>query len=78
MRHWLMKSEPDEVSIDDLVRGTGLHAPARLDWGLALMALTLPVNGVVGWYLVRTVEGCNYRVHCRGSSAETSGQLARG
>jgi cation diffusion facilitator family transporter len=41
-------------AIDDLVRGTGLHAPARLDWGLALIALTLPVNGIVGWHLIRT------------------------
>jgi cation diffusion facilitator family transporter len=38
---------------DDLIRGTQL-ALGRLDWGLALMALTLPVNGLVGWYLVRT------------------------
>ena len=38
---------------DDLIRGTQLEF-GRLDWGLALMALTLPVNGVVGWYLVRT------------------------
>ena len=38
---------------DDLIRGTEL-AQSRLDWGLALMALTLPVNGAVGWYLVRT------------------------
>ena len=38
---------------DDLIRGTQLPT-SRLDWGIALMALTLPVNGVVGWYLVRT------------------------
>jgi cation diffusion facilitator family transporter len=38
---------------DDLLRGTQPPA-ARLDLGIALMALTLPVNGVVGWYLVRT------------------------
>src|SRR5688500_3209699 len=40
-------------AIDDLLRGTqpSMH---RLDWGLLLMALTLPVNGLVGWYLVRT------------------------
>ena len=40
-------------AIDDLLRGTQL-VPGRLDWGLALMALTLPVNGLVGWSLVRT------------------------
>ena len=38
---------------DELIRGLPL-AHARLDWGIALMALTLPVNGGVGWYLVRT------------------------
>lgn len=37
----------------DLLHGTPMSG-ARLDWGLALMALTLPVNGGVGWYLVRT------------------------
>jgi cation diffusion facilitator family transporter len=37
---------------DDLLRGT--HLPAsRLDWGIALMALTLPVNGLLGWHLIR-------------------------
>lgn len=40
-------------AVDDLLRGTQI-APSRLDWGLLLMGLTLPVNGVVGWYLVRT------------------------
>ena len=40
-------------AIDDLLRGTP-PSPHRLDWGLLLMALTLPVNGGVGWYLVRT------------------------
>jgi cation diffusion facilitator family transporter len=38
---------------DDLFRGTQLVV-SRLDLGLALMALTLPVNGLVGLYLVRT------------------------
>lgn len=37
----------------DLLHGTSM-AGAGLDWALALMALTLPVNGGVGWYLVRT------------------------
>ena len=38
---------------DDLLRGTQL-ATARLDLGLLLMASTLPVNAIVGVYLVRT------------------------
>jgi len=38
---------------DDVIRGTRV-ADSRLDWGLALMALTLPINGGVGLYLVRT------------------------
>ena len=38
---------------DDLLRGTQL-ATARLDLGLLLMAATLPVNAIVGIYLVRT------------------------
>src|SRR5688572_7903686 len=38
---------------DDLLRGTRLH-PGRLDLGLLLMAGTLPVNAIVGTYLVRT------------------------
>ena len=38
---------------DDLLRGTQLTT-ARLDLGLLLMAATLPVNGLVGMYLVRT------------------------
>ena len=38
---------------DDLLRGTRLH-PGRLDLGLLLMAATLPVNGLVGMYLIRT------------------------
>jgi cation diffusion facilitator family transporter len=40
-------------AIDDLIRGGPLGG-AGLDWGLALMAATLPVNGLVGLYLVRT------------------------
>jgi cation diffusion facilitator family transporter len=40
-------------AIDDLVRGAQL-AGARLDWGLVLMGATLPVNGLVGLFLVRT------------------------
>src|SRR4051812_21166410 len=40
-------------AVDDLLWGRQL-APSRLEWGLVLMALTLPVNGLVGWYLVRT------------------------
>jgi cation diffusion facilitator family transporter len=40
-------------AVDDLLRGTQL-ADARLEWGLVLMAATLPVNGLVGLYLVRT------------------------
>lgn len=38
---------------DDLLHGTEL-VHARLGLGLVLMALTLPVNGAVGLYLVRT------------------------
>ena len=38
---------------DDLLRGTQL-AVGRLDWGLALVAMTIVINGVVGWSLVRT------------------------
>lgn len=37
---------------DDLLRGPS-HAPS-VDWGLALLAATLPVNGLVGLYLIRT------------------------
>ena len=40
-------------AIDSLVRGTQL-AEGRLELGLILMAATLPVNGLVGLYLVRT------------------------
>jgi cation diffusion facilitator family transporter len=40
-------------AVDDLIRGGPLGG-AGLDWGLALMAATLPVNGLVGLYLVRT------------------------
>ena len=38
---------------DDLIRRRDLSA-GRLDWGLALMALALLVNGAIGLYLVRT------------------------
>jgi cation diffusion facilitator family transporter len=38
---------------DDLLRGTQLSL-GRLDWGLALVASTIVVNGLVGWSLIRT------------------------
>jgi cation diffusion facilitator family transporter len=40
-------------AVDDLIRGMQISTE-RLEWGLVLMALTLPVNGGVGMYLVRT------------------------
>ena len=33
---------------------------------------SVPARKGPWWYLARTVEGCDYRVHCRGSSAETA------
>ena len=33
---------------------------------------SVPARKGPWWYLARTVEGRNYRVHCRGSSAETA------
>jgi cation diffusion facilitator family transporter len=39
--------------VDDLIRGNQL-ADGRVDLGMLLMAATLPVNGLVGVYLVRT------------------------
>ena len=40
-------------ALDDLLRGRDLSA-GRLDWGLALVALALVVNGTLGGWLVRT------------------------
>ena len=40
-------------AVDDLFRGRDFSA-GRLDWGIALMALALVVNGAIGFYLVRT------------------------